>query len=181
MSGTARELVLRFLDDLRAAETAASEVLAAWIAVCEVDGLRGGLRSIAAREAGHAALLADRLRELGGACTAVVAEPLRAAALARFGSPAVADEEKLGVLALRYPDEATARRPIERVLEELTDDTETRELLRLIADAEAATVTWLRSQIASRRHLPTPPALRPPVLVESPSAPPRPATPARQS
>src|SRR5438552_3550668 len=43
------EAVLRFLDDLRAAETAGAEVLAAWIAVCGLAGLRGGLRASAPR------------------------------------------------------------------------------------------------------------------------------------
>src|SRR6266516_2573164 len=56
-----REWVIRFLDDLRAAEAASAEVLAAWIAVCALDGLRGGLRVIAEREAAHAELLAERL------------------------------------------------------------------------------------------------------------------------
>jgi hypothetical protein len=149
-----RQLVLRFLDDLRAAELAASEVVAAWIAVCALDGLRGGLRAIAEREGAHAALLAERLGELGGTCTARVAEPVRTAALARFGSPAVSDEEKLGLVVARYPDDAAATRPINRVLDELDDDPETFELLRLVADAEAATVAWLRAYHSGLRSTP---------------------------
>src|SRR5262249_42498283 len=64
----------RFLDALRAAEAAGAEVLAAWIGVCELDGLRGGLRAIAEREAAHAELLAERLAELGLPCTAALAQ-----------------------------------------------------------------------------------------------------------
>jgi hypothetical protein len=146
--------LVRFLDDLRAAETAASDVIAAWIAVCSLDGLRGGLRAIAEREAGHAALLADRVQELGGACTAEVAEPVRTAALARFGSPAVSDEEKLGFLVARYPDDAAAARPIDRMLGEASEDVETYELLRLVADAEASTIAWLRAYHAALRSDP---------------------------
>ncbi len=153
MSAPADGLV-RFLDALRAAEAAGAEVLTAWIAVCTLDGLRGGLRAIAEREAAHAELLAERLRELGAACTAAVDEPVRAAALARFGSPAVRDEEKLALVLARYPDDGTVTRPIATVLEQLGDDPETRELLRLVAEGEGATVAWLRAYhagLAARR------------------------------
>ena len=143
--GSDRGAILRFLDDLRAAEAAAAEVLAAWVGVCGLEGLRGGLRAIAEREAAHAELLEERLRELGVPCTAEVAESVRAAALARFGSSAVPDEEKLGLLLARYPDDAVATGPITGVLEHLDDDLETRELLRLVAEGESATIAWLRA------------------------------------
>ena len=143
--GVEREWVARFLDDLRAAEAAAADVLAAWIAVCRLEGLRGGLRAIAEREAVHAELLAERLREMGMPCSAALDERVRADALARFGSEAVADEEKLRLVLARYPDDASAAQPITRTLEQLDHDLETREILRLIADGEAATVAWLRA------------------------------------
>ena len=74
MSGSEpeRDWVIRFLDDLHAAEAASAEVLAAWIAVCALDGLRGGLRVIAEREAAHAELLAERLGEMGVAPSAIL-------------------------------------------------------------------------------------------------------------
>jgi len=145
MDGDLHERVARFLDDLRAAEEASAEVLGAWIAVCEHDELRGGLRVIAERESGHAGLLAERLRELGRPCTAALAPSMLAAAVARFGSAVVADEEKLDAVLSRYPDDADATRPIFRLVEELEHDPETRELLRLIADGEGATFAWLRA------------------------------------
>src|SRR5438034_702660 len=107
-----RGLVIHFLDALRAAEEAAAEVVAAWIGVCAHEGLRGGLRTIAERESAHAELLAERLMELGARCTAVLPEHLRDAALGRFGSPAVSDEDKLAHLLARYPDDAAATRAI---------------------------------------------------------------------
>ena len=145
MHGELRARVARFLDDLRAAEAASAEVLSAWIAVCEHDELRGGLRVIAEREAGHAELLAERLRELGWPCTAALATSTLAAAVARFGSAVVADEEKLDAVLARYPDDADATRPIFHLAEELEQDPETREALRLIADGEGATFAWLRA------------------------------------
>ena len=142
-------LVLRFLDSLRAAEAAGAAVVDAWVAVCPLPSLRGGLRTIAEREAGHAALLEERLRELGGTCDAVVPDAMRGAAVGRFGSPAVADEEKLALVLARYPEETTVRRPIVHVLDQLDPDLETRELLRLVAEGEGATVAWLRAYHAS--------------------------------
>ena len=145
MDGELRVRVVRFLDDLRAAEAASAEVLHAWLTVCTADALRGGLRAIAEREAAHAELLAERLVELDGPCTATLAEPVRAAALSRFGSAGVSDEEKLALVLERYPEEAAATGPITTLIDELDRDPETRELLRLIADGEAATFAWLRA------------------------------------
>src|SRR5213076_871323 len=115
-------LLETIVDDVRAAEAASAEVLAAWIAVCELDGLRGGLRVIAEREAAHAELLAERLGEMGVAPSAVLAEPMRAAALERFGSERVSDEQKLAALLARYPDDTSATRPITDVLDRLHHD-----------------------------------------------------------
>ena len=46
---------------------------------------------------------------------------------------------------------STVRRPIAHVLELLDPDLETRELLRLVAEGEGATVAWLRAYHASLR------------------------------
>ena len=137
--------VIRFLDDLRAAEAASAEVLHAWVAVCGADELRGGLRAIAAREATHAELLAERLQELGASCSATLAEPVRLAALARFGSAIVSDHEKLASVLARYPSDAAVTQPIASLIEQLDHDLETRELLRLVAEGELATFAWLRA------------------------------------
>ena len=140
-----RAWVTRFLDDLRAAEVAGAEVFAAWVAACRLEGLRGGLRAIAEREAAHAELLAERLQEMGEPCDAVVDDGIRRNALARFGSEVLSDEEKLRLVLRRYPDDESASRPITRILEQLDHDLETREILRLVADGEGATVAWLRA------------------------------------
>ena len=148
------ERALRFLDDLRAAEAAGAEVLAAWIDACAHDGLRGGLRTIRGRELAHAELLAERLRDLGAPMVATVADDVRQAAVARFGSREVSDEDKLALMLAHYPNDDDGRRAIAIVLPELApDDAETAELLKLIADGEAATVAWLRAYLAglSRR------------------------------
>src|SRR5579884_1513956 len=89
--GAERETVIPLLDALRAAEAAAEEVFGAWIAVCASPGLRGGLRTIAAREGTHARLLAERLRELGAAPTRTLSAGLRRAALGYVGASGVSD------------------------------------------------------------------------------------------
>lgn len=140
-----RSDVAAFLDALRAAEAAGAEVLNAWIAACELDELRGGLRAIAEREAVHASLLEERLRELCTPCTATVNELLRAAAVARFGSKELSDEDKIALVLARYPDDAAVTRPIARMMDALDGDPETRELLRLVAEGEGATIAWFRA------------------------------------
>jgi len=149
--------IAAFLDALRAAESAGADVLNAWVGVCRLDELRGGLRAIAEREAVHADLLAARLRELGAPCTAVVNELLRAGAVSRFGSGDLSDEEKLPLVLSRYPDDGAVARPITRVMESLDGDPETRELLRLVAEGENATIAWFRAyQRALGRRVPPP-------------------------
>jgi hypothetical protein len=145
------------LDALRAAEEAGPAVLNAWVAACRLDELRGGLRAIAEREAVHAGLLAGRLRELGAPCTAVVNELMRAGAVSRFGSADLSDEEKLSLVLARYPDDVTVTKPIRRMMESLDGDPETRELLRLVAEGESATIAWFRAyQRALGRRVPLP-------------------------
>ena len=144
-SGPAPASGLQFLDALRAAEGASAEVFAAWRIACRLPGLRGGLETIAEREATHAALASERLTELGGVARASVDGELVAAALERFGSPAVSDEDKLARLAARYIDDVVATAPLHAALDAFGDDVETREMLRLVAAGEAATFAWLRS------------------------------------
>ena len=152
-----RHDVAAFLDALRAAESAGADVLNAWVAVCTLDELRGGLRAIAEREAVHAELIAGRLRDLGAPCTATVNELLRVGAVTRFGSSTLSDEEKLALVLSRYPDDAAVTRPITRMMDALDGDPETRELLRLVAEGEVATIAWFRAyQRALGRRIPLP-------------------------
>ena len=137
--------VLGFLDAFRAAETASADVFGAWRDACGLPGLRGGLDTIAEREATHAALLHERLAELGGTMRVAVDPIAVADAVERFGAPAESDEPKLRAVAARYPDDAAATMPLVRVADALADDGETQEMLRLIAAGEAATFAWLRS------------------------------------
>src|SRR5438093_233973 len=111
----------------------------------ELAALCGVVADPGVSDRSQLALLAERLGEMGVAPSAALAEPVRAAALERFGSERVSDEQKLATLLARYPDDTSATRPITDVLDRLHHDPETREILRLVAEGEAATVAWLRA------------------------------------
>jgi hypothetical protein len=152
--GRGPEWLADFADALRAAETASAEVFLAWTAVCPLAGLRGGLRTIAAREATHAALMAESVRDLGASPRAAVPDRVRAAALARVGSRDITDEEKIARVLERHAEDADAVRPIRAAAAALEDHPEIREMLRLIEAGETATRAWLRAYHAVMAHAP---------------------------
>ena len=138
-----RELVLCFLDDLRAAESAGADVLERWAAVSRDPLVRGGLRVLAAREARHGKVLARRLQALGGESRATLSPALQEAALAWVGSPMRGDLEKLRGLLLHHADIDTMLRPQRLVVAQLIEDHETVALLRGILDEDVVTLEWL--------------------------------------
>lgn len=140
---TEHEMVVRFLDDFRAAESFGATVLGLWADVARDPVIRGGLRTICAREQRHANLLADRLRELGAECRAELGRDLRDAARARLASVTISDLDKLDEMLARCADVDVAVKPIRDVLAQIEDDLETRELLRTILDEEIATLRWM--------------------------------------
>jgi len=138
-----RELVVRFLDDLRAAESFGGEVLALWADAARDPRVRGGLRMICARERSHGELLARRLEELGSAPAAELGTDLKQAASERLASKEIPDLEKLRDFVARYPDIDAAVKPIRDVIAQIEDDLETKALLATIVDDEIATVRWM--------------------------------------
>jgi hypothetical protein len=133
----------RGLAALALAEAASASVFEAWRAACSSAGLRGGLRTIAARESTHATLLTARLRALGAAGADHGAAPDVAAAIARWGDRAWSDEAKLDALLARYATPESAAAPAAAIAR--VADTETRAMLQLMADGEQATMAWLRA------------------------------------
>ncbi len=138
-----REMVVRFLDDFRAAESFGATVLGLWADVARDPVVRGGLRTLCAREQRHANLLADRLRQLGAECRAELGRDLQDAARARLASAKISDLDKLDEVLARCADVDVAVKPIRDVLAQIDDDLDTRELLRMILDEEIATLRWL--------------------------------------
>lgn len=136
--------VVAFLGALAAALRGAADMAAAWARVSARPGLRGGLRTIAQRALAHVDVMGERLVDLGGRPDVVaLGAPTLAAARAWYGAFEVADDRKLA----RLLDPAgRARAPldaIERFVPTLEEDVETREILRLVAAGESATLAWL--------------------------------------
>src|SRR5437867_12179094 len=99
-----RARVLALLDELEAAERAGAEALGQWMTVCRDPRLRGGLRVIRARDAGHAALAESRLRALGGVPTAQAGRNL-VALCGVLAAADVSDHAKVALLVGRFPAE----------------------------------------------------------------------------
>jgi len=135
-----RTRVIELLDEFQAAERAGAEAVARWAATCQSPALRAGLKVIAVRDRGHAALAEARLRVLGGEPHAAASRQL-VAFCALVADAKLSDRAKLALLLTRLPA---------RVGEMLTDfarrleaDEETRALLETIGDDERSTLAWL--------------------------------------
>ena len=135
-----RERVIAFLDEFRAGEALGELSLGAWIAVCKDSELRGSLRSVQMREASHARLLGERIKELGGAPYFEIPAAIYERVMAHSSSLEIADAEKVKAFVARFPDADQALAPIRAVADRLDADRETQSLLRAIAQDERATL-----------------------------------------
>ncbi len=137
-----REAVMGLLDMIGAVEACACGALAAWAEMCKDPALRGGLRMIAEREAYHGRVFARRLAELGGEPTAVVRDIDREIE-DYLRDPKVSDDDKVERLYQYSPDPVAIVQPVLDFLNALTEDTETKEILRLYHLDEISSGTWL--------------------------------------
>jgi hypothetical protein len=137
---TPRECVIAFLDRFRAGEALGERSLEAWIAVCKDPELRGALRTVQAREGSHARLLGERIKDLGGAPSYEIPEPTYTQMITGSASLEIDDAEKVRSFVARNADPVLALAPIHAMADRLTDDPETRSLLRAIAQDELATL-----------------------------------------
>jgi hypothetical protein len=138
-----RDALLSFFDQLHATQMDAAVAFAKWAAVCRTQGLRTGLIMIAERNAGHARILARRAHELGGELHSVATEH-GSRLVEILANAQVSDAEKLASLValVHEPKEAVA--PILAFASMLKADVESQQALRLLADDELSTATWLR-------------------------------------
>lgn len=139
--GRERALVIGLLDEFQAAERVGADALGRWIAVCVDPRLRGGLRVIRARDAGHAALVTARLRALGGVPAAEPSRELEALC-GVVAAEGVSDRSKIATLVARFP--AAVHDPLAELVARIEGDDETRALLQTIADDERVSLRWLR-------------------------------------
>jgi len=143
-----RDAIVSFLDKSRAGEANGAEIFKNWAKVCTTDCIRSGLKMIAEREAYHARIFENRLRELGAECRAeVTAEGLKVKECA--SDPKMSDNAKLLDFdkILKNPDELI--RPIFEFAELIKEDLETKEALRLFAEDELSSTKWLKYACAA--------------------------------
>jgi hypothetical protein len=140
LDGSPRERVIAFLDQFRAGEVLSELSLGAWIAVCKDSELRGALRIVQAREAGHARLLGERIKELGGASRYEIPEPTYTQVMTGSASLEIDDAEKVRAFVARNSDPVVALASVHAMADRLDDDRETQALLRAIAQDELATL-----------------------------------------
>jgi hypothetical protein len=137
-----REAIVNFLDELHATQMETAIGFAKWAAVCRTTGLRTGLLMIAERNAYHARVLERRVRELGGELHGSPTEQ-GSKLVELLANRDISDLEKLLALIsfIRDPQESVA--PIVQFASLLRADLETRQALRLLAEDELSSATWL--------------------------------------
>ena len=138
-----RDRIVHFIDAYRASEGLVAEYLDRWAEVTPNPGLKGGLRMVREREAAHSRLLEQRLRELGAEPVANLPPERREQSFALYGSAQRSDREKLDSLAELFADPQDFMQPLVELIELITEDDQTRELLRTILDDEWASIRWL--------------------------------------
>jgi hypothetical protein len=138
-----REALLAFFDELHATQIDAAVAFSKWAAVCRTAGLRTGLIMIAERNAGHARILARRAHELGGELHSVATEH-GSRLVEILANPQVTDLDKLAALAGLIQEPKQTAAPILDFASMLKSDIESQQALRLLADDELSSATWLR-------------------------------------
>jgi bacterioferritin (cytochrome b1) len=146
--GSEREMIMQVLDEFRCRENFAAEYLNRWIDVSDQECARGGLRVVQQREAYHARILEDRLRELGGIPQCSVSAERREQDLAFYASTEKTDAEKLLTVASRITDPAQTLKYITSVIDQIQEDQQSKELLRSLVQDEMSSITWLKEACA---------------------------------
>ena len=138
-----KEMIVALLDEYRCAENFASEYLGCWNEVSDQECVKGGLRVIQRREAYHAKLLEDRLRELGGSpqCTPTAAQ--RNKEMGVYAAKDKTDAQKLQYVAEQLKDVPKALSFITDVIDQIQEDQQTKELLRSLVQDEMSSAQWL--------------------------------------
>lgn len=143
-----REAVISFLDQLHATQMDSAIAFAKWAAVCRTKGLRTGLMMMAEREAYHARVIERRVHELGAELRATASEH-GSKLVELLANAEISELEKLLALTGLIQDPQQAVAPILAFASALNSDIETKQALRLLAEDELSTATWLHDICAT--------------------------------
>ena len=141
---TERERLLHLLDTYNTTEGFVARYLPKWIDVSTRESVKCGLRTVQGREALHARLMKTRLRELGGESKAQIPEIRREQEVPLFSSAEHSDVDKLKVLSDLFGDGEAFLSSVTEIIDQITDDMLTKELLRTILNNEMESITWAR-------------------------------------
>ncbi|MGH8112613.1 MAG: hypothetical protein ACREPL_11940 [Rhodanobacteraceae bacterium] len=149
-----RARVIDLLQSYRASESLNARYCGMWAQVTVNERMRGGLRTVQAREGTHARLMRERLKELGETQFVQVPQAQQARAVAFFASSSRSDLKKLSVLKSMMDDFDAYFRSLVDDIESIRGDSCTQELLRTIIDDERATTLWFARMYSglSARH-----------------------------
>ncbi|HUN57120.1 MAG TPA: hypothetical protein VMU41_03340 [Candidatus Binataceae bacterium] len=138
-----RDGVLSFLDELHAAQMDSAVGFAKWSAVCRTKGLRTGLLVAAERAAYHTRIIQRRMHELAGELHATTSEQGQRL-IEVLANSQISDVEKLAALAPMIQEPQRSIAPLLAFAAALANDLETKQALRLIAEDELSTASWLQ-------------------------------------
>ncbi len=139
-----REAVIKFLEVVAPAEKAGGDAVRAWLKVCKLDCIKGGLKMVAERESYHGRAFAQRLEELGGTIPQTVPPRIREDIDYLFDTN-ISDLEKLHKAVMRNPNPEETIRPLFEFAELLKEDQQTKEMVKLFAQDELSTLKWQQS------------------------------------
>jgi hypothetical protein len=143
-----REAVISFLDQLHATQMDSAVAFAKWAAVCRTKGLRTGLMMMAEREAYHARVIERRVHELGAELHTTVTEH-GSKLVELLANAEISELEKLLALTGLIQDPQQAVAPILAFASAVNSDIETKQALRLLAEDELSSATWLHDICAT--------------------------------
>ncbi len=133
---------IEFLDGYRAAEALAADAFAAWIEASDTPCLRGGLRAVQQREAYHARVFEERIKELGGSCKADMPQEAVDFFMS-FGSPDKSDAQKIQEFMTAAGDPKVLEQ-LEAQAARMGNDEETQFLLRSVIEDERASLALVK-------------------------------------
>lgn len=139
---------IAFLDEFRANESFAAMWIGCWIDASDTACVRGGLRTVQQREAMHAQLLEERIKELGGTCSAEVPKGDREEFLSIYGGSACSDVEKIASLVDKFGDIEDTLKPLSDFTGRLEGDPETQFLMSTILQDERSSLQFLKDACA---------------------------------
>jgi hypothetical protein len=143
-----REQIIEFIDQIRANEACSGQAFAKWVQACKTDCLGGGLAIVAERESYHARVFEKRLRELG-----VEPRAKEAAAVLEFHDyfpdNSLSDAQKLLRLTPGFANPKEAVQFFFDFADKIKDDLNTKEMIKLYAQDELSSATWLLESCAA--------------------------------